>query len=272
MGSGVYKAMRTGARLLYFFATHRLVSCSIGPKVLLPGLAVAANIGQCPSPLFRLAGYRRRGDVDIRGGIQALQGERVKKLTLVLLLLSSAAWAKGKAQGPPCAVKFSVVQKDTLGNVQQGVQGKALKWLETDLEKKYPDVCYATPDQVVTALFYIAVEPATYHGTRIVDTSSTTNGNVMDNEGDSATYQGTTNSSTVVPETFEYGKFTLTLETMSPDRKAIARHRFQQDGIYRTLYGIPLGGRGHHPQQALIEDAVKWIHEGGLEDPLQTLQ
>ena len=55
-------------------------------------------------------------------------------------------------------------------------------------------------------------------------------------------------------------------------KKLVARHCFEQDGIYHALYGTPLDGRGHHSQQALIEDAAKWIHEGGLEDPLQSAE
>ena len=194
-------------------------------------------------------------------------------MALIAFFLSSAAWAKDKIQSSPCAVKFSVVEKDKLGNVQQGVEkAKSLKWLETDLQKKYPDVCYVTPDQMATALLYITVEPATYHGTRTVTTSSNTRGNITGNDGESATYQGTTESSAVVPDTFEYGRFTLAVESMTAEGKQGVRHRFEQDGIYHTLYGIPLGGRGHHPQQAIIEDAVKWIHQGGLEDSLQSAQ
>jgi hypothetical protein len=52
-------------------------------------------------------------------------------------------------------------------------------------------------------------------------------------------------SSTAVPYSFEYGKFTLTVETEAPDHSWTAHHRFEQDGIYSTMYGIPLGGRGH---------------------------
>jgi hypothetical protein len=35
---------------------------------------------------------------------------------------------------------------------------------------------------------------------------------------------------------------------------------------------IPLGGRGHYPEKALIEDAVKWLSKGGLNDPLQSAE
>jgi hypothetical protein len=87
-------------------------------------------------------------------------------------------------------------------------------------------------------------------------------------------YQGTqtTTSSTAVPYSFEYGKFMLTVETFGADGEPVVRRRFQQNGIYRTMYGVPLGGRGHHPAKALIEDAVKWIHAGGLDDPLQSVR
>lgn len=64
----------------------------------------------------------------------------------------------------------------------------------------------------------------------------------------------------------------LTIETFGADGKPVVRRKFQQDGIYRTMYGVPLGGRGHHPVKALIEDAVKWLHAGGLEDPLQSVR
>lgn len=90
--------------------------------------------------------------------------------------------------------------------------------------------------------------------------------------GETATYEGTqtSTSSTAVPYSFEYGKYLLTVETFGEDSKPVVRRRFEQNGIYHTMHGVPLGGRGHHPAKALIEDAVKWIHEGGLNDPFQT--
>lgn len=102
-----------------------------------------------------------------------------------------------------------------------------------------------------------------------------TSGTVTDTStGETATYEGTqtSTSSTAVPYNFEYGKFMLTIETFGADGKPVVRRKFQQDGIYRTMYGVPLGGRGHHPVKALIEDAVKWLHAGGLEDPLQSVR
>jgi hypothetical protein len=48
----------------------------------------------------------------------------------------------------------------------QGIsKAKDLKWADKDLEKKYPDVCYAAPDPSVKTVFVITVAPATYNGT-----------------------------------------------------------------------------------------------------------
>jgi hypothetical protein len=200
---------------------------------------------------------------------------RNKLLILILLAIPVGAAAKNKDNGrPPCATTYSVIQEDQLGNVQQGIsKSKDLKWADKDLEKKYPDVCYAAPDPSVKTVFVITVAPATYNGTKVVTNTDTTptSGTVTDTDGNTATYQGTqtTTTSTAVPYSFEYGKFMLTVETFGADGKPVVRRRFQQNGIYRTMYGVPLGGRGHHPAKALIEDAVKWIHTGGLDDPLQ---
>jgi len=196
----------------------------------------------------------------------------------MLLAIPVGAAAKNKDNGRlPCATTYSVIQEDTLGNVRQGIsKAKDLKWADKDLEKKYPDVCYAAPDPSVKTVFVITVAPATYNGTRVVTSTDTTptSGTVTDTDGNTATYQGTqtTTSSTAVPYSFEYGKFMLTVETFGADGKPVVHRRFQQNGIYRTMYGVPLGGRGHHPAKALIEDAVKWIHTGGLDDSLQSVR
>ncbi len=87
---------------------------------------------------------------------------------LMLVLVSTALFGKKKDNGlPHCATEYSVIQQDALGNVQQGLSNaKNLKCVDKDLEKKYPDVCYAAPDPSVKTVFVITVTPATYHGTR----------------------------------------------------------------------------------------------------------
>jgi hypothetical protein len=199
---------------------------------------------------------------------------RTQFLILLLLAVPVGAAAKKEDNGrPPCATTYSITQEDNLGNVQQGfTKPKNEKWADKDLVKKYPDVCYASSNPTVKTVFVITVTPATYHGTRVVtDTQTTpTSGTVRDSStGETATYTGTqtSTSSAVVPYSVEYGKYMLTVETIGAEGNPVVRRRFEQDGSA----GASLGRRGH-PAKALVEDAVKWIHAGGLDDPLQTVR
>jgi PEGA domain-containing protein len=189
-------------------------------------------------------------------------------LTVFYVLLLTCAWAQ---TNPSCAY-FTVVARDKLNNIKEGLSADDLKWFQKKFAKKYPEVCYADPHRAVPIVFYISVTPDTYHGTRVVDNTSThsgpVTGTVTDQNGDTSqlngTVQTTTTSSTAVPYSFEYGIFTLSVESRRRDGKFDVVHTFQQKGIYHTLYGIPLGGKGHHPAHAVIEDAVKWVSDGGL--------
>ena len=172
----------------------------------------------------------------------------------------------------PCVITYSIIEKDTLGNVNQGASAKNQRWLTESLEKKYPGVCYAAPDPSIKIVLVITITPATYNGTRLITNTAETTGNASDNDGNSATYNGTTTSTAAVPYSFDYGKYMLTVETLGPNGKVTVNRRFAQDGMFRTIYGIPLGGRGHHPEKALVEDAVKWMSGGGLSNPFQSAQ
>jgi hypothetical protein len=216
-----------------------------------------------------------------------------------VFLLATASGKTKDNQRPSCSILYRVVQEDTLGNFQEGLANtKNLKWADNGLRKKYPDVCYTPTDQEssklqprfeivdsqppapVEVFLFISISPATYHGTRVATQTHTedapTSGTVTGTSGEEiGTYTGTTRttsaSSTAVPYSFEYGKFILIIETTGADGKPVPRHIFEQDGLYRTMYGVPLGGRGHHPVKALIEDAVKWLHAGGLDDTSQSV-
>lgn len=198
----------------------------------------------------------------------------MRYLALMMLLAAVPCLAQS-----PCKASFSLVTKDTLGNITQGLPQKDAEWFEKQIRKKYPDVCYAAPSPEVHLVFFITVTPDVYHGTR-VETSTNTqetpvSGTITDQNGNTSTVSGTetttTQTSTAVPYSVKYGIFTLTVETKQPGGQWKALHRFQQDGLYNTFYGIPLGGRGHHPVHSVIEDAAKWIHGGGLNDPLQSV-
>lgn len=182
------------------------------------------------------------------------------------------------AQTNPSCTYFTVVTKDKLDNIKQGLSADDVNWFQKSFAKKYPNVCYADPAETVPIVFYITVTPDVYHGTRVVNQTSThsdpVSGTITDDGGNTARVSGTvettSTSSTAVPYSVEYGIFTLSVERRKNDGQFDVVHRFQQKGLYRVLYGIPLGGRGHHPVHAVIEDAAKWVNSGGLTDPRQS--
>ena len=208
----------------------------------------------------------------------------MKRGLVILILFCAAALAAAAKDNPaiPCQVYFNVVTQDRLKNVSQGLSAENAEWFQKKIEKKYPGACYAKPAQLAPIAFFITITPDTYHGTRIVDnTSSHTSespvtGTIRDEDGNVSHVDGTvettttTTSSTAVPYSFEYGIFTLTVERQRSDGKFDTLQTFQQKGIYHTLYGIPLGGKGHHPVHAVIEDAAKWVNGGGLTDQRQS--
>ena len=194
-------------------------------------------------------------------------------VTLLSVLECPNAFASpGAADGSNTCVQFSVLTQDVLKNVKEGLSPQDVKWFREKVQKKYPAACYIDPSPTTSLVFVVIVTPDTYHGTRVVTNTEThdnpISGTVTDPYGDSAdisgTEQTTTTSSTAVPYSFEYGIYTLSVEEKRSDGSFTVLHRFQQKGIYRTMYGIPLGGKGHHPLHAVIEEAAEWINKGGL--------
>ena len=165
-----------------------------------------------------------------------------------------------------------------MNNVKQGLSPDDVKWFQKSFAKKYPNVCYAEPGPTAAVIFYVTITPAVYHGTRIVNQTSThsnpVSATVTEQDGTTSQVDGrvetTTTRSTAVPYSFEYGIFTLAVERRLSDGKFEVAQRFQQKGLYHMLYGIPLGGKGHHPLHAVVEDAAKWVSLGGLGDPRQS--
>jgi hypothetical protein len=143
---------------------------------------------------------------------------------------------------------------------------------------KFPGVCYAEPAPNIPVVFYITVAPDVYHGTQIVRHTSTDSnpvtGTVVDRSGNTSDISGTvdttTTTSTAVPYSVEYGIYTLSVQRRRSDGKFDVARRFQQKGLYNRIYGIGYG-KGHHPTHTVIEDAVKWVNEGGLMDPKQSV-
>ena len=171
---------------------------------------------------------------------------------LALALLAVPAAAKKRDPVVPCQTQFTVVQQDILKNVRQGLSKEQMKWFDKKLQEKYPDVCYVAPSADVRLVFYIIITPDVYHGTRVETNTEThdspVSGTVTDENGNTSDINGTakttTTSSTAVPYTVHYGIYTLTVQTNDGPGKWTARHRFQQRGLYNTLAGIALGGKG----------------------------
>ncbi len=146
---------------------------------------------------------------------------------------------------PAQPIQVTLVLKDHLGNITQGLSPKDQKWFESDIAKKY-NLRYVqpSPDVASTALVFFVTQTA---------------GEAYD----------TDNNGRTTPA--EYGIYTLAVERKIADGKFEVLHTFQQSGIYMRIYGIPKG-KGHHPVHAVIEYAAKWISKGGLTDPMQTTE
>ena len=206
---------------------------------------------------------RRRGVLCFGAAVTSI-------LILLCALPATAHKKKTPADRSLCKANFSVVQEDALKNITQGLSKKDAKWFEKDIQKKYPDVCYVPPAPDVSLVFLVTVTAAVYHGTR--SENEPVDGTVTDQNGNDA---GTVDGSvaTTVPYSKDYGIFTLTVETKPPGAKWKPLRRFQQKGLYKTYtsFDIPLGGKGHHPLHTVLEEAAKWIHKGGLTNPLETV-
>lgn len=195
---------------------------------------------------------------------------------LVFALLFFAATANAQTGHPAsCKVLYSMIEEDTLRNVNQGLiasgikEKDGLKWLEK-MYKKYPDVCYTAPNTGESVDFVIIETPAVYHGTRVeTDSHAVTNSSGQaETDSDGNTVQ--TTNSVAVPYEAKYGVFTLTVVRKSNDGHFQPVRRFKVDGLYHMAYGISWG-KGKHPVVNVMEDAIKWIHDGGLNNPMQTV-
>ncbi len=201
------------------------------------------------------------------------------KRVLPIVLLASTAFAQN-----PCKTHFTVIWKDHLNNITQGLakdnSGEGLSpknahHFLSKLAKKYPDVCYAEPGPAVPVVFVVIAKSATYHGTRTVTHSAPVSGEVHDTTPGSDTYgqtvgtvEGTTESSSTIPYSLDYSLLTLTIEKRTPGAAPTVLRRFEKKALCRTTYGVAIKC---HPRSDLLEEAVRWIHNGGLENPLQSV-
>jgi hypothetical protein len=192
----------------------------------------------------------------------------MRKFALTLGLLAGFGSA---ASGQTCQIKFSVVWQDPLNNVNQGLSEKEAKDVAKKFSKKYPEVCYVEPSPSVPLVFYVTISTSTYHGTRTATSTQDTpvTGTVTDSNGNVGTINGTQTqtSTTTTPVQFDYPIFTLSIEKKQPDGSLKVMHNVERKGLCPTIAFTCVANR--HPDIGIIEDAVKWIHGGGLTDPKQ---
>jgi len=192
------------------------------------------------------------------------------KNALVIMLLVGTAFAGSQ---PPCRVTFSVIATDEQNNAQRGFGPQTLKWFHDKIAKKYPDVCYS--EQSAPIVLSLAQAPAVYKGVRHYTTtqSNPVDGTVTSSDGtEIGKVDGTVQTSTdhAVPYDVDYKQLKLSIEQQQPDGSLKTLQIF--DG--KTLHGTTIFGgctSNCHPRERLIENAVKWLHDGGLDGKASTL-
>jgi hypothetical protein len=196
-------------------------------------------------------------------------------LVLAFLLCASAHTKENDA---PCKVDFSVVTKDQLGNIKQGLSEKQSGEIAKNLAKKYPGVCYVAPAHGVPLVFLVTISTATHHGTETDTDTSTQNvpvhGEVRDEYSQPiGTYDGTvavtTTTESTVPVQFDYQIELLSIEQAQTDGTYKVLHRLQHKSPCPISARVCLADL--HPFESLIEDGAKWLYQGGLNDPLQSV-
>lgn len=207
-----------------------------------------------------------------------------RTLLLTLLVPLSLLIPASSQPSPQCKIQFSVLRKDALNNIQQGLVGDDLKWMQTKMAQKYPDLCYVSPTPSVPVVFFISLLKDTYHGTRTVSETHTNQGTmegtVTDTTVGSGTYgqqvgtvsgttQNTTTSDREVPYSFPYTVLTLSVETPESDGTWKVRHNFQNNNLQYQIARIGVTNR--HPYHSLIEQAMQWVHSGGLDNATRSV-
>jgi len=197
------------------------------------------------------------------------------KLSAFVLLCEAGV----SAQTKPSCTYFTVVSWDKLNDVTLGLSAADVKWFQKTFAKKFPTICYAEPVLAVPIVFFITVAPQVSHGTGVVNQTSTqtkpVSGTITDQDGNASQASGaegtTTTRSTTVPNSVEYGIYTLSLARRLSDGKFDVTHTFQQEGHTNSPNENQRAGKGDHPIHAVIEEAIKWMNAGGLTDPKQSV-
>lgn len=173
----------------------------------------------------------------------------MKRIILTLLIAIAFEGLPSCAQSTdgPCSIKFSLVERDTLGNVNVGFSPDGQKWFEKKVSKRYPNVCYTEQKPNIGIWFYISVSTQTQESATAT-TRTSPNG-----------VGGTTSNTTISPKTTESPVYTLKIGRFRDGKLEVLR-TFQ-----RTKTGSASGtatGFVHsfdNPEHNVIMDGVKWL-------------
>jgi hypothetical protein len=181
----------------------------------------------------------------------------------------------------PCAVPFTYIFSDSVGNVHKGLSSKDAKWFAEKVSKKYPEVCYVQPEQwanLARPTYAFFVNEQIEHGVTYETATKTStqdvplSGTVKDEDGETVgRIEGTTTQTTTTR--------TTTPREITKRVDGLRLEAMQSDGSWKVFHVFPFKIRGKQEfwglpvsqQRNLLEDAAKWIHEGGLTDSRQTV-
>jgi hypothetical protein len=172
-----------------------------------------------------------------------------------------------------------VVSWDKFNEVTLGLSAADVNWFQKKFAKKFPAICYADPALAAPIVFFITVAPHVSPGTRVVNQTSMqtkpVSGTITDQDGNASQVSGaeekTTTRSTAVPNSVEYGIYTLSLGRRLSGGTFDVAHTFQQEGLYNSLHGNRLGSKGGNAIHTVIKEAIEWMNAGGLTDPKQSV-
>ena len=182
---------------------------------------------------------------------------RLAAFLIALYLVTLPMHAQKKSI--PCTLKFSIVQRDALGNVDLGLNTDDQKWLTSKVLKHYPGICYADQKANDGIWFYIAVSTQSQE-------SATATTNTYPNGDGSAT-----SHTRVTPQTTTYPVYTLKIGQFHDGNLEVLR-------TFQRTKGASSGGGGAvggvvgllsslgNPEHDVIQDAVDWLSFNGVSE------
>jgi len=165
----------------------------------------------------------------------------------------------GQTKSVPCTLKFSIAQRDALGNVDLELNSDDQKWLEKKVLKHYPGICYADQKANEGIWFYIVVSTQTQE-------AATATTNTYPN-GDGST----TSHTRITPQTTTYPVYTLKIGRFHDGNLEVLR-------TFQRTKGASSGGGGAvggvvgllsslgNPEHDVIQDAIDWISLNGVSE------